>query len=311
MYHYLFGPVPSRRLGISLGIDLVPHKTCTFDCLYCECGKTTDLTITRKEYTPHEEVCTELKHYLERNPEPDYITFSGSGEPTLHNSLGTIIAFIKTHYPEIKVAVITNASLLSLAGVRMELRAADLIMPSLDAVSNTLFRKINRPCAALHIDDICEGLVQLRQEFSGYIWLEIFIVPHLNDTQSELHLLKQEIERIQPDCIQLNSLDRPGTEKSIATATEDNLERVKQILDHPCVEIIARNYQGKINRACQLNVSDRILETLTRRPCTLDDLTTIFSMSERHMLKFLFALETAGKISQRVQDRGIFYRAEL
>ena len=115
---YVFGPVPSRRLGISLGVDLVPLKTCTLNCIYCECGRTSDLTVTRKNYVPLPEVKKELTDYFANNPKPDYITFSGSGEPTLNSSIGNVLHFIRNRFHDIPVAVLTNGTLSALATPR-------------------------------------------------------------------------------------------------------------------------------------------------------------------------------------------------
>ncbi|RLC09648.1 MAG: hypothetical protein DRI24_21450 [Deltaproteobacteria bacterium] len=199
MYHYLFGPVPSRRLGISLGIDLVPMKTCTLNCIYCECGRTTDLTLSRREYVPLPEVKAEFLHYQSNHPRPDYITFSGSGEPTLNSSIGKIIRFIHSHDTGIPVAVLTNGTLLFDPQVRKELKPASVVMPSLDAATDKVFIKINRPHSRSSVKGMIEGLIQFRKEFKGLIWLEIFIVTGLNNTESELTALKRAIQKISPD----------------------------------------------------------------------------------------------------------------
>ena len=214
-FKHLFGPVPSRRLGVSLGIDLVPHKTCTLNCVYCECGRTADLTLDRKEYVPTDEILNELKHYLDESPALDYITFSGSGEPMLHIKISEIINFLKNNYPGYKVAVLTNGTLFYNKWVRGEVKNADILIPSLDAASNEIFKKINRPHEKLNLKEIINGLAELCREFSGVIWLEIFIVPGLNDTDSELQKIKNIIEKINPDKVQLNTLDRPGTENRV------------------------------------------------------------------------------------------------
>ena len=160
MYKHIFGPVPSRRLGVSLGIDLVPHKVCTLNCIYCECGATTNLTLDRKEYADYHAVILELSDYLHKNPAPDYITFSGSGEPTLNKRIGDIINFLYYHYHEIPIAVLTNGTLLSDENVRKELLKANLVIPSLDAASDLTFRKIDRPNHLLNIQNYIEGLIK-------------------------------------------------------------------------------------------------------------------------------------------------------
>ena len=218
MYQHLFGPVPSRRLGISLGIDLVPMKTCTLDCIYCECGQTTDLTIARGEYVPLESVKAECRHYLDHHPVPDYVTFSGSGEPTLNCHVGEVIRFIQSREQQVPVAVLTNGTLLGDPRVRDELKEAAVVIPSLDAATGRVFRKINRPHPRLDVNTFIDGLVRFRRDFSGQVWLEVFIVPGLNDTLAELTALKQAIAKIAPDRVQLNTLDRPGTVNNIRAA---------------------------------------------------------------------------------------------
>ena len=238
-YKYLFGPVPSRRLGISLGVDLVPHKVCSLNCVYCEVGRTTNLTIERKEYIPLQDILDELKHYLDKGPKLDYITFSGAGEPLLHNGIGKVISFIKDNYPQYKLAILTNSTLLFDEQVRVEIMKIDLLLPSLDAVSDEVFRKLNRPNPKLNNKRIIEGLIQFRKDFTGIIWLEIFIVPGLNDTQEELTSLKKTIESIAPDQVQLNTLDRPGTESWIAPVSQNRMEEIAEFLKPLPVMIIA------------------------------------------------------------------------
>ncbi|MGC9356194.1 MAG: radical SAM protein, partial [Mariniphaga sp.] len=206
-YKYLFGPVPSRRLGMSLGVDLVPRKVCSLNCVYCEVGETTKLTTQRMNYIPATKITSELDHYFSNNPLPDYITFSGYGEPTLNAGIGEIIRYLKEKHPAIPVAVLTNGTLFSEARVRKELLMADLVLPSLDAATQACFEKINVPAQGLTIRDYINGLADFKKEFSGIIWLEVFILPGYNDSETELIALKKAIQKIGPDRIQLNTLD--------------------------------------------------------------------------------------------------------
>jgi len=308
MYSHLFGPVPSRRLGISLGIDLVPMKTCTLNCIYCECGKTTDLTLTRREYVPLEEVKAEFLHYLENHPEPDYLTFSGSGEPTLNSGIGEAIRFIRSHKSEIPVAVLTNGTFLSDPDIRKELNAATVVMPSLDAATDDVFRKINRPHPRLSIDRFVSGISRFREGFSGLLWLEVFIVPGLNDTRTELSALKEAIEKISPDEVQLNTLDRPGPVPDIRPATPEELERIVRFWRLDNISIIAKAPDRKQLVAYRDDVESAILETIVRRPCTLEDLTNILGLHANEINKYLDVLEADKKISVTRQARGQFYQ---
>jgi wyosine [tRNA(Phe)-imidazoG37] synthetase (radical SAM superfamily) len=308
MYRYLFGPVPSRRLGISLGIDLLPMKTCTLNCIYCECGRTTDLTVDRKEYVPLDKVKAEYLQYLAHHPLPDYVTFSGSGEPTLNRRIGEIIRFIQSRKPAVSVAVLTNGTLFSDRQVRFELKEASVVIPSLDAATDKVFRKINRPYPRLNTITMIDGLVRFRREYHGQLWLEVFILPGLNDTTAELTALKQAIERIAPDRIQLNTLDRPGAVNDIRTADRGELERVLDFWNLKNAEIIARAPERRELVSYRKDTESAILETIARRPCTLADLTEIVGLHTNEVNKYLDVMEADKKIEVVKQDRGFFYR---
>ena len=307
MYKYLFGPVPSRRLGISLGVDLVTHKICSFDCVYCECGSTTNLTCERKEYVPLKDVLKELEHYFENNQNPDYITFSGSGEPTLNTTIGKVIEFIKKNKKTVSVALLTNGTLFSKKDVRDDVMNADLIIPSLDAVSAQAFRKINRPCPDLNLEEYIQGLSDLRNEFKGAIWLEVLIIPGYNDSQEDISFLKKSIGKIKPDKIQLNTLDRPGTVFDITAATKENLEKISDFLGFDNIEIIAAFKDSKKGVPFRKDIKEAVLETIKRRPCTLEDLSSILGKHMNEINKYLSKLEKEGEIKIVVQKRGNFY----
>jgi wyosine [tRNA(Phe)-imidazoG37] synthetase (radical SAM superfamily) len=306
-YHHIFGPVPSRRLGISLGVDLVTHKICSLDCVYCECGKTTNLTRQRRAYVSFEAVKAELDHYWEHNEDPDYITFSGSGEPTLNRELGRVIAYIKDQKPGVKVAVLTNSTLLKDPDVRQELALADLVVPSLDAVSTSVFTRVNRPVKGVSVKDIIQGIQAFAREFTGKIWLEIFILPGINDTPEELKALKAVILSIDPEMVQLNTLDRPGTVSHIQPASPAQFARVKEILDMDIIQIIAK-VAAKKNSGQHRDMVSAVLETIHRRPCTREDLVAILSANPDQMDTLLAGLEAEGRIEARQQARGVFYQ---
>jgi len=306
-YQHIFGPVPSRRLGISLGVDLVTHKICSLDCVYCECGKTTNLTLQRRAYVSFDAVKKELDHYWEHNEDPDYITFSGSGEPTLNRELGRVIAYIKGQKPGVKVAVLTNSTLLKDPDVRQELALADLVVPSLDAVSKEAFTKLNRPVKGVSVEDIIQGIQAFALEFTGKIWLEIFILPGINDTPQELKAFRQIILSIDPEMVQLNTLDRPGTVSHIQPATPAQLDRVKERLDMDIIQIIAR-ITDKKNMGQHRDMASAVLETIHRRPCTREDLAAILSVNPDQMDTLLAGLEAEGRIESRHQARGVFYQ---
>ena len=308
MYKYLFGPVPSRRLGMSLGVDLVPHKVCSLNCIYCECGATTKLTTERAEYVPYNEVIQELGRFLGNKPALDYITFSGSGEPTLNSRIGDILRFIKQNYPDIPVAVLTNGTLLNNKQVREEILDADLVLPSLDVASDLSFRKINRPFHSLNIEDYINGLIEFRKEYKGEIWLEVLIIPGYNNGKQDLELLKEAFIKIQPDSIQLNTLDRPGVIPGLKAADKEELEQIVDFWGLDNIEIIAAAPSRKEVKSFRDDIESAILETIFRRPCTVDDLVKILGLHINEINKYLDVLEADKKIKTIQQERGVFYQ---
>ncbi len=309
-YKYVFGPVPSRRLGVSLGIDLIPYKVCSYNCIYCECGRTTELTLLRKEYVPTDIVVKEIDDYMNNHPAPDFITFSGSGEPTLHSKIGLILSHIKSKYPHIKTAVLTNGSLLYLPEVREELLKADVVLPSLDAALKSSFIKINRPNGKLKLDKIINGLIDFRQDYKGEIWLEVFIVEGINTDKENLDALKSAILKIQPDRIQLNTLDRPGTEDWVKPASKETLESIISYWNIPNAEIISKYKSRKEIKSYRNDTESAILETIRRRPCTLTDLSEILGLHINELNKYLDVLESEGKIAAKAEKRGVFYTSK-
>ncbi len=308
MYKHLFGPVPSRRLGMSLGVDLVPHKVCSLNCVYCECGATTNLTTDRKEYVSYNEIIEELDDFFKNNDNPDYITFSGAGEPTLNIHIGKVIDYIKTNFPNIPVAVLTNGSLLSKKDVRQELLKANLILPSLDATTNLAFKKIDRPNIDLNIVDYIQGLIDFSKDFKGAIWLEIMMLPGFNDNLENLTKLKEAILKINPEKIQLNTLDRPGVIDNIRAASRIELQNIIDLWELDNVEIIASSAIRKDNKSFRKDTENAIIETISRRPCTLDDLQKILGLHVNEINKYLDVLDTDNKIETYRQERGIFYQ---
>jgi wyosine [tRNA(Phe)-imidazoG37] synthetase (radical SAM superfamily) len=307
-YQYLFGPVPSRRLGMSLGVDLVPHKVCSLNCIYCECGKTTRLTLDRTEYVPVDVVLSELLDYFDHHPPPDYVTFSGAGEPTLNRRFGEVLLFLKDRWPDIPVAVLTNGSLLSDPVVRSELMPADLVLPSLDAATEGAFQRIDRPSRQIRLVDYIQGLVDFSAAFSGVIWLEVFILPGINDDIDNLKAMKVAIERIRPDRVQLNTLDRPGTVDDLRPANSAELQQIIDYWQLDRVEVIAKVPDRRTIRSYRTDVENAILETIARRPCTLDDLSRILGAHVNEINKYLGVLDQERRIVALRRERGVFYQ---
>lgn len=305
---YLFGPIPSRRLGISLGVDLVPLKVCSLNCVYCEVGRTTKLTLERQEYVPINDVIKELGAYLSQAPELDYITFSGQGEPTLNSGLGKVIDYIKDNYPRYKVAVLTNGTLFWDAAVRQEVLRADVLLPSLDGALEQSFGKICRPHRDLEVGRVIEGMVKLRHEYAGKIYLEVFLVPGINDSEAELQMLRQALLEIRPDLVQLNTLDRPGTEPWVKPLSQEKLEEIRAFFQPLKTEIIAKAQTRKAIRSFDQDITEQIIQTIKRRPCTDTDLCKILGLHINELNKYLSTLIADGKVSTERLDRGIFFK---
>ncbi len=230
---YVYGPVESRRLGFSLGLNLTPYKTCNFDCLYCQLGKTTEPISERKEYIPVSDIVDELSRWLTAHKEDaarlDYITFSGSGEPTLNAAFDDLIAGIRK-ITNIPVCIITNASLVAIPEVRAALCRADVLVPSLDAATEEVFRAIDRPVVPIKLNDVIEGLVQLRKEFRGALWLEVMLVRGVNDSLEHARALKEIIRRINPDKVQINTPVRATSEPDVCAPVAKRLQEIREIL---------------------------------------------------------------------------------
>lgn len=308
-YRYIFGPVPSRRLGISLGVDLIPPKTCSYNCIYCESGKTTNLTVERREYVPLDDVLKELDSVLKTHPRLDFVTYSGSGEPTLHSRISEVTRFVKEKYPEYKTALLTNGSLFYDEKVRRDCLDIDVVIPSLDCAGETEFKKVDRPHHSLSAAVVNEGIARFRTEYTGQIWLEIFIVPGINDTDEEIGRINAEIAKIRPDKIQLNTLDRPGVVDWIRPADDMRMQEIAGKLRHDNIEIAGKPATRSSNKAYSGDISDVILRTVRRRPCTLDDIVKITGLHTNEVNKYLGVLVAEGKITEARGERGVFYRS--
>ena len=301
---YIFGPVPSRRLGLSLGVDLIPAKTCPFDCIYCEVGPTTVKTRTRREYIAAAAILKELEEYFgDSGPEPDHVTLAGSGEPTLNLGLGQIIKRLKEMTP-VPVAVLTNGALLNDPVVRRELTQADVILPSLDAVSPELFQTINRPVAGLTAAEMITGLQALRAEYAGQIWLEVLLLRRLNDTPEELAKLKETLELIRPDKVHLNTAVRPVVKDYALPLTTRELTEIATFLGDR-VEVIA-DFGTHQHPKFELNDGD-FLATLARRPQTPEDLAEVLGLPITVVVKRLDQLVRQGRLIGSKHQGKIFY----
>lgn len=268
-FPHLYGPVPSRRLGYSLGVDLLPFKTCSLNCVYCQLGRTNKTTIRRGLFFSAKQILQEVQEFLKSGARVDFITFSGSGEPTLNKSIGWLIRKIKkmTGAP---VAVLTNSTLLTRPEVRKELATADVVVPSLDAASQEVFKKVNRPHPSLRAEKIIDGLVKFRRQFKGQLWLEILLVRGINDSPAHLKKLKAAVEKINPDKIHLNTVVRPPAESRSRPLSPEEMEKIKEFFGEKA-EVVA-SFRKKEQEKVPENIVQAILSIVRRRPVSLEDL---------------------------------------
>lgn len=305
---YLFGPVNSRRLGLSLGIDLLPEKTCNFNCVYCEVGPNKHFTCVRAEYTPTGEILSELEAFLARHEHDvsfDVLTITASGEPTLHSGIGEIIRRAKqlTSKP---VTVLTNGSLLDQPQVRMELGAADIVIPSLDAARPESFIKVNRPAGCVTLESIMTGLKEFRNVFHKELWLEILLVKGINDSAEDLARLKTAVESIRPDRLQLNTVTRPPLESWAAPLSPEDLQKAAQYLSgkaEPLSDFVPLT-KSPLRQASEAD----ILHILQRRPCTAHDIAQALNLNPAVASMLLAKLQDAGRIRKAEHDGKEYFR---
>lgn len=289
--HTVFGPVPSRRFGRSLGVDVIPKKLCSMDCVYCEVGRTTMRDIIRKEYIPTSWILRELALRLALRPPIDCVTFSGSGEPTLHAGLGHMICMVKG-MTDVPVVVLTNGSLLWKEDVRQDLLAADIVSPSLDAVSEDIFRRVDRPHPRLSAVQMIDGMCKFRKEFKGTYLLEMLFVSGINDGDEEVLRLRDAAKRIAPDKIQVNTILRPPAESWAKPVDHERLLKIRDMLG-PTAEIIApTSLKAGVP---SMNMSqDDVLALLRRRAMTVDEIAEAANIDRQAAETTLAVLRVAG-----------------
>jgi len=304
-YRHIYGPVPSRRLGRSLGIDLVPHKICTYDCIYCQIGKTTEKTLARKEYAPVREILEEVGRFLKEGTSSiDHLSLGGSGEPTLHSKIRSIIKGLKK-ITLIPVAVITNGFLLWEPEVREALLQADIVLPSLDAVSQEVFMKINRPRSGFSIKKVIEGMVEFRKLYRGQIWLEILFCRGVNDGKEELMRMKKVVGRVQPDRIHLNTVVRPPSEKWATPLNQKEMEEIKAFFGEKA--FIISEFDRHPSLVPEKDIKEEILKILKRRPLSRSDLSKGMGISQKELDQYIKPLIQGGKIQTRIFGDSFYY----
>ncbi len=266
---FVYGPVPSRRLGFSLGVDILPFKTCTLDCVYCQLGRSSRTTVRRRVFFDPMAVLGQVRRAVASGARIDHITFSGSGEPTLNRSLGEIIRGIKK-MTDIPVVVLTNGTLLHRRDVRRDLREADVVVPNLDAATPGLFSRVNRPDKALRLDRMLEGLSALRREFKGEIWLEVMLVAGVNDSPAHVRKLRKITDAIGADKVQLNTVVRPPAERAARPLTEARMTAICKAFGPTCEIAVA--FAKKTGAPSRAGLERAILAMVRRRPVTAPDI---------------------------------------
>ena len=303
-YRYLFGPVPSRRFGRSLGIDLTPLKTCSFDCVFCQLGRTQTKTIHRDAYVPVDDVLAELDNWLAAGGQADYITLSGSGEPTLHTGFGHVLSFIKkAGKPSV---LLTNGSLLDLPEVRRDAALADIVKVSLSAWDQHAFEWINRPHKAVTFSGLVKGQKEFRTLFEGQLWMEVFLLFGMNARPADVSKIAAIAKEIQPDRVQLNTVARPPAEEFAAALSAERMQALCPLFTPPA-EIIA-GFQTPRNKAIEVT-GETILAMLRRRPCTLDQIACAFNLHVNEASKYLGKLIQTHTVHTVRENSEIYYSA--
>lgn len=301
---YTYGPVPSRRLGLSLGVDIVPPKICTLDCIYCQLGRTPRTSVTRGDFVDIEAVLAEIEGKLKAGLKADYITLAGSGEPTLNSRLGDLIDGIR-RLTDIPIAILTNGTLLYREDVRAECAKADVVAPSLDAGDAATFQAVNRPNPEITIEKLVSGLEQFRKEFHGQIWLEVFLIEGVNTDAEEIERIKGLIQRIQPDKIHLNTAVRPPAEQNVRAVPRETLDRIARQIGGAC-EVIGAAPAGLSERH-EARAEADVISVLKRRPCSIEDICTGLGMHRNEAVKHVTRLQERGIVHSERRGDVIYF----
>lgn len=301
---FVYGPIPSRRLGQSLGIDAIPFKTCNWNCVYCQLGRTTPLTNERKDFFPVDQIAAEVRQALKthRAGEIDWVTFVGAGEPALHAGLGRLIRQVKG-MTSLPVAVITNGSLLYLPGVRRELAAADAVLPSLDAGNAELYRRLNRPHPEVTFERLVEGLIRFREIYAGKLWIEVMLVGGINDTPQALGEIAAILRQIGPDAVHLNLPTRSPVEPWVRPPSEESLQQAVEIMGS--IAQVVHPPRGSFGIGKNENPLEAVLAIITRHPMRQEELEQTLSHWPREEVRQVLEELKAGKRAQIVERGGI------
>ncbi len=293
---YIFGPVFSRRLGFSLGVDLVPHKVCSMDCLYCEVGPTTEKTLERAEYVPLDGVKRELSYFLSSSPEIDYITFSGYGEPTLFSRLGELVSYLKSNYPSYRLALLTNSSLLERDDVLNDVKDIDVVLPSLDAASQEVFEKVNRPVKGLKVENIVRGIERLLKETGCKVWVETLFVKGINDSPREVERIGEIIHALSPHKWQLNTVARPPA-YGVEGLTFEELHQIAEKVGYPATEIVARS-KARRRKFPFSQLKEEVYGIVVRRPCPVEEIADALGVLTEEVERAVEELKKEGRVEE-------------
>ena len=302
-YDHLFGPVPSRRFGSSLGVDLTTFKTCTLDCVFCQLGRTTCKTLERKEYVAVNDVTRELDDWFRNDGQADVVTLSGSGEPTLHSGFGDVLACIGARNPSPTV-LLSNGTLFWIPSVREAAMHADIVKLSLSAWDQASFRQVNRPHEDLDFDRIVEGQRTFRRMFGGQLWLEIFLVRGMNSTRRDVEKIAELVKTVAPDETHLNTAVRPPAEGFVEPLPRAAMEELTTLFDPPATVIA----EFPADRAPAVDANEKtIVDMLSRRPCTARQVAAAFGMHVNEVAKYLGKLTREGCIHARRKGGETYY----
>ncbi len=298
----LFGPVPSRRLGRSLGIDVIPPKTCTLDCLYCESGSTTCLTVRRRAFVSPQRVLRELEDFLETHPGGvDALTFSAAGEPTLYEPLGDLVEAVKSRFPDHPLVMLTNGTLLWDPAVRRALLQVDRVIPSLDAADERTFQALNRPHPKLNLDRLIEGLTAFRREYKGQYHLEIVLVRGFNDSEAHLQALSRWVDKIRPDRVELNTVVRPPARSGITGLSPQEMMRAASFFPKDRTDVIG-TFTKKAPLEASADLEQRIARLVRRRPCPISEMAEALGATMEQVRRSVSRLEARGQVFVRSFD---------
>jgi wyosine [tRNA(Phe)-imidazoG37] synthetase (radical SAM superfamily) len=300
----VYGPVPSRRFGLSLGVDLVPKKTCCYDCVYCQLGKTIELTVERTDFYPVGDVLADVGAALDTGPRPDVITLAGSGDPSLYRSLGRLIDGLH-ELGDIPVVFLTNGALLFKKEVARDALRADILAPSLDAGDQETFQKINRPHRSIGFSEMLRGLQAVCGKHPGKVRLEVMLVGGQNDSDEDIQRIAGRLGSIRADSIDINTPVRPGPGGRAVVSEKERLEAAVRAFG-PAARIVA-DYRGPRAPGGAADAERRILDMLSRRPCTVEDIQSSLGIHPNEAIKMLDKAVKAGKVQIRKGEGQTYY----